>query len=90
MAMAKAEYMLMSAGAIALSGGFADQKRFPDNGVRIIMATMFLTFLAALASKSPIDPVVKAFSGLILLATVYAYVPAFQRAQQRPKQRKEK
>jgi hypothetical protein len=80
----------MGAGGIALSAGFAEQKRFPSNGVRIVLATVVLTLLVALTNGTRVEPLAKAFAGLMLLATVFAYVPGFQRDWTAPKKAKPK
>ena len=69
----------MGAGGIALTAGFADTKAFPANGVRIVVATVVLALGASLTNGTRVEPVAKALAGLMLLATVFAYVPGFQR-----------
>jgi len=85
------EYFVMAAGAIALTAGFAEQKRFPDNGYKVIGGTLALTVLASATKGSNIEPLVRAFALLMLLASVYAYVPAFKReTDKRRKPRRDK
>lgn len=75
--MMTSEGMIMGAGGLAFVGNYVKQGRFPENGYGIITATVALVFLATFAKGSRIEPVVKAFAGLMLLAAVYRYIPAF-------------
>ncbi len=84
--MARPEYFVMGAGGIALSAAFAEKRQWPGtDGVRIVIATVVLTLLVALTNGTRIEPLAKAFAGLMLLATVFAYVPGFQKEWSKPK-----
>jgi len=74
---AKPDSIVLLAGGISFAGNFAGQKGFPDNGYAIIGATVALAFIASLTNGTPIHPAVRALAGLMLLASVYRYIPGF-------------
>lgn len=74
--MATAEGLIVGAGGLAFAGSFVEAKAFPPNGYKIISATIVLTLLASIA-KGPLSGPVKGLAALMLLASVYRYIPAF-------------
>ena len=74
--MATPDGMALAAGGIAFAGNFAESDGFPANGYAIIGGTIALSFIAALASTTPLKPAVRAFTGLVLLVAIFRYVPA--------------
>lgn len=72
-----AEGMLIAAGGLALAGNAVEAKTFPSNGVNIIAATIALVLIASMASRTALAGPVKALAALMLLVSVYLYVPAF-------------
>ena len=75
--MATPDGIILTAGALAFAGNFAEQDGFPSNGYAIIGGTVALTFLASLTNNTPITPAVKGFAWLVLLGSAYRYIPAF-------------
>lgn len=78
--MAKPDGMILLAGGLAFVGNFKEQGGFPSNGYAIVGGTFVLAFIFALAKSTPLDPAVKALAALILLVSVYTYVPNFRKA----------
>lgn len=63
------------AGTIAFIGSFKEAGGFPSNAPRIIAATLVLTIIYSLGSKSKIEPIISGLATLTLLASVLYYIP---------------
>lgn len=68
--------IILTAGALAFAGSFAEADGFPPNGYSIIGGTVALSFITALAGSTPLSPAVKAFAWLVLIGSAYRYIPA--------------
>lgn len=86
--MSHPEYLYLGAGGIALAGGFAEAGGWPDNGVKVVAATVILSAGASAFGNSRFKPIVSAFGWLALIAAVYGTVPALQAAQKKPQKKK--
>lgn len=73
------EYLVMGAGGLALAGGFATERGFPSNGVRVVTATIVLVLIVSTVKNSRIAPIVTGLAMLMLLASAYEYLPGFTR-----------
>ena len=71
----RADHLIITAGALTLVSNFKDSGGFPPNGIQTVAATSVLAFLAALTKDSAIAPAVSAFAALVLLVTVFRFVP---------------
>ena len=71
------EGLIIGAGGLAFAGNFKHDNGFPENGYAIIGATVALVFLASTVQGSALDKPVKALAGLMLLASMFRYVPGF-------------
>lgn len=80
--------IVLAAGSLAFIGSFKEAGGFPSNGYAVIAGTTALTFLASLASKTPIDPAVKALAVLMLLGAAFRYIPGLTKTT--PKKKKDK
>ena len=74
------EMPFLAAGAVALAGGVAREKRFPSNGVNAVVGTVALVLVASATDGSRIAPLVHAIGLLLLLAAVMATVTAVNKA----------
>jgi len=74
-----AEGLTIAAGSIAFIGNFAEEGGWPGNGYQIVGATIALTIIFSFASNGPLEKPVTALAALMLLASVYRYVPAFRK-----------
>jgi len=75
--MASADGLLVAAGGIAFAGSMAKARTFPPNGVKIIGATVALVIIASATKGTPLESPTKALAALMLLVSIYTYVPAF-------------
>lgn len=75
--MATASNLTMLAGGIAFAGNFKESGGFPENGYTIIAATATLTVIFAMTNRTAFAQPTAALAGLMVLAAVYRYVPAF-------------
>jgi hypothetical protein len=67
--------LVLLAGSLAFVGSFKQANGFPPNGYAVIGGTVALVFIFSLADKTSIEPIVKGLAGLMLLASVFVYVP---------------
>lgn len=73
----RADGLFLLTGGVALAGSMADAKRFPDNGYAIIGGTVALVIISSATRGTPVESPFTALAGLMLLVSVYTYVPAF-------------
>lgn len=69
------EMPYLAAGSIAMIGGIARDGGFPPDAWKSVFGTVALVVLASATSQSRIEPVVKAFGILLLIAAVYSTAP---------------
>lgn len=67
--------IVLLAGSLAFVGSFKQANGFPPNGYAVIGGTVALVFIFSLADKTAVEPVVKGLAGLMLLASIFVYVP---------------
>lgn len=75
----RSDLIIVGAGGLALAGNFAREKGFPSNGPAIIGATVGLAFLASVTHGTILAPAVRMAALLMLLVSVYLYVPALRK-----------
>lgn len=75
------ELPFLAAGAVAIAGGAARERKWPAEGGRAILGTLALVIVASATADTRIAPLVRAIGLLLLLASVMASVPAFSTKQ---------
>lgn len=77
----RAEMPYLAAGAVSIIGGTAREGRFPSRGVNAVIGTVVLVIAASATSDTKIAPLVRAIGLLLLMTSVMAAVPAFNKKQ---------
>lgn len=77
--MATAEGLVIGAGAVSFLGNFKESGGWPSNGYKILGATAVLAVLAAFSQDSRLAGPIKALAALMLLVSVYKYVPTLSK-----------
>lgn len=83
--MASPELPFLLAGGIALTGGIAREKGWPDKGLNAIIGTGLLVVFASATSGTTFAPLVRAIGILLVLVSVMATIPAVQKAAKKRK-----
>ncbi len=73
--MANAQGLVTAAGGIAFVGSFKEAGGIPSNGLAIAGGTFGLILVFAAVQATPLAPATKALAALMLLGSVYRYVP---------------
>lgn len=71
------ELPYLGAGAAALIGGYRTEGGFPENGYKVIIATVVLLAITALTSGTRIAPLVRAIGLVMFMAAVYGAARAY-------------
>jgi peptidoglycan/LPS O-acetylase OafA/YrhL len=69
------EFPFLAAGAVAIVGGTAREKRWPAEGTKAVLGTLVLVVVASATAGTRIAPVVRAIGLLLLLSSIIAAVP---------------
>lgn len=75
----RAEMPYLAAGAVSIIGGTAREGRFPSHGINAVIGTVVLVIAASATSETKMAPLVRAIGLLLLMTTVMAAVPAFNK-----------
>jgi hypothetical protein len=78
MGAATPELPYLAAGVVALIGGAKREGRFPDNGLKAVIATVVLVLIASATQGSKIAPLVRAIGLVVLLGAAFGTVRAYQ------------
>jgi hypothetical protein len=76
--MARPEFPIIVAGAVAIGAGMAREGGWPKRGAESAMGTVVLALAASLADRTKLAPIVTPLAWLILVAILIRSVPAFQ------------
>lgn len=68
------EMPYLAAGAVAIVGGAAKEKRWPDNASRAIVGTIAAVLIASATTDTPFASLVHAIGLLVLLVSVMAAI----------------
>lgn len=77
------EMPFLLAGVLALIGGVARERGWPDDGFKAIGSTVVLVILASLTNGTSFAPVVRALGLLMVLGAAMATIPAVSNAVQK-------
>jgi peptidoglycan/LPS O-acetylase OafA/YrhL len=77
------EMPYLAAGTVALVAGFVREGGWPSEGIGAVVGTLALTVVASATGGSDFAPLVRAVGLLLLMAAIFAAVPAVQAAQKR-------
>jgi peptidoglycan/LPS O-acetylase OafA/YrhL len=79
------ELPYLAAGAVAITAGFVRERGWPAEGTGAVVGTLILVVVASATSGTAIAPLVRALGLLLLMAAIFAAVPAFQAARKTKK-----
>ena len=75
MNMNRPDLMFLLAGAITFGAHWKHESGYPEEGAKIIGATLALAVIASLANNTSFASPVRGFAGLALLATAIRHIP---------------
>jgi len=75
----RAEMPYLAAGAVSIVGGTAREGHFPSHGLNAVIGTVVLVIAASATSDTKAAPLVRAIGLLLLMASVMAATPAFNK-----------
>ena len=78
------ELPFIGAGAVAIIGGIKKEGHFPANGLKAVIATVALVFVASATANTKVAPLVHAIGLLVLMGAVYGTVREYQKKPVKP------